>query len=66
MKQTRFDENGVFKPSKITYNVKHDEDTEITIKKIELEKELLRGLKVLAPGDRNIKSLTIYCNPNYT
>lgn len=66
MKQLKFDEDGVFKPHKIRFEVKHDEDTEKAIKEAELEKELLKGLKVLAPGDRNIKALTIYCNPNYT
>ena len=66
MKQLKFDEDGVFKPHKIRFEVKHDEDTEKAIKEAELEKELLNGLNVLAPGDRNIKALTIYCNPNYT
>ncbi|MFW9973445.1 MAG: hypothetical protein ACFFDF_24890 [Candidatus Odinarchaeota archaeon] len=65
MKQLKFDKNGFILPQKINYDIKHEEETEEAIKEIELEKELLRGLNLLATEDRDIKSLVIWCNPNY-
>lgn len=32
---------------------------------IELEKELIKGLKVLDENDRDLRTLTIFCNPNF-
>ncbi|MFX1503555.1 MAG: hypothetical protein ACFFDH_21515 [Promethearchaeota archaeon] len=32
----------------------------------EMKKELIHGLKVLDPENRNIGSLTIWCNPNFS
>lgn len=65
MKQLKFDKNGFILPQKINYNVKHEEDTEEAIKETELEKEILKGLKALGSEDRDIKSITIWCNPRH-
>ena len=32
----------------------------------EIKKELIHGLKVLDSENRNIRSLTIFCNPNFS
>ena len=66
MVQLKFDKNGFILPQKISYEVKHEEETKEAIKIVELEKELLQGLKALGPEDRNIKALTIFCNSNYS
>ncbi|MFW9972326.1 MAG: hypothetical protein ACFFDF_19225 [Candidatus Odinarchaeota archaeon] len=65
MKQLKFDKNGFILPQKITYDIKHEATTKEAIREIELERDLLRGLEILAPEDRNIKALTIWSNPNY-
>lgn len=65
MKQIKFDKNGFIFPQKIKNKIEHDEETEAAIKNAGLEKEILRGLKILASEDRHIKPLTIWCNPNY-
>lgn len=65
MRQLKFDKDGFLLPQKISSEVNNEKKTEKAIKEVELEKEIIQGLNVLAPGDRNIKALTIYCNPNY-
>ncbi|MFW9973141.1 MAG: hypothetical protein ACFFDF_23360 [Candidatus Odinarchaeota archaeon] len=64
MKQLKFDKDGFILPQKINYNVEHDEETEEIIRNAELERELLKGLNILAPEDRDLKSLVLFCNPN--
>ena len=65
MTQLKFDKNGFLTPQKINYDIKHEETDKEAIKQIELKKEVLKALKALEPNDRDLKSITIYCNPNY-
>lgn len=64
MTQLKFDKKGNLSPQTINFDVKHDENTEEKLKNIELEKEVLRGLEVLGTNGVDIKTLTIWCNPN--
>jgi hypothetical protein len=32
---------------------------------MELKQELIKGLKVLDENDRDLRTLTIFCNPNF-
>lgn len=66
MGQLKFDaKTGNLLPQKISYTIKPDEEIEEAIKEVELEKELLKGLKALGSEDRTIKNLTTWCNPNF-
>jgi hypothetical protein len=64
MAQLKFDSNGNLSSQIIKFNVKHDENTKEQLKNIELGKEVLRGLEVLGTNGVDIKTLTIWSNPN--
>jgi hypothetical protein len=64
MTQLKFDRKGKLAPQKISFKVKHDENTKEQLKNIELGKEVLRGLEVLGTNGVDIKTLTIWSNPN--
>ena len=64
MTQLNFDEKGNLVPQKICFEVKHNENAKERLKNIELEKEVLRGLDVFKANGVDIKTLTIWCNPN--
>lgn len=64
MTQLKFDEKGNLSSQTISFKIKHDEKTKEQIENIELEKEVLRGLEVLGTKGVDIKTLTIWCNPN--
>lgn len=64
MNQLKFDSKGNLLPQTISFRVKHNEKTKEQIRSIELEKAVLHGLEVLGAKGIDIKTLTIWCNPN--
>lgn len=64
MTQLKFDKKGNLSPQTIRFSIKHDENTKEQLKNIELEKEVLHGLEILGVNGVNVKTLTIWCNPN--
>ncbi|MFW9877938.1 MAG: hypothetical protein ACFFG0_33060 [Candidatus Thorarchaeota archaeon] len=61
----KFDKDGFLQPQKVKFEVEHVEEDQEAILRVELEKELINGLKILDIEERNIKALTIWCNPNF-
>ena len=64
MTQLKFDSKGNLLPQTVSFKVKHDENSKEQLKNIELKKTVLHGLEVLGTNGVDIKTLTIWCNPN--
>lgn len=64
MTQLKFDKDGSLLPRVIAFDVKHNEKTKEQLENMELEKEVLHGLEIWGTKGVEIKTLTIWCNPN--